>query len=275
MSSVPSPTDEPESDQPVIVTVDAGVGTITFNRPTAMNALDDASKDALLTGLQQLDGDEQVRCVVLTGRGRAFSVGQDLNEHLGLLRSGDQDRLWRTVPEQYNPIAMAIAQLDTPVIAGVNGVAAGAGASIAFLADYRLLAASAGFNLAFTNIALSCDTGSSWTLPRLVGRGKAMDLLINPRTVDAEESLAIGLASEVVPDTDFADRLTALTRRLAAGPTMAYAAVRKAVMFAETHPLSDALPFEARLMELTGGSADHRAAVEAFVAKEKLVFTGK
>lgn len=264
-----------DTDAPVLVEVDGGVGTISLNRPAALNALDDPTKDALLAALERLGGDDAVRCVVLTGTGRAFCVGQDLREHAEVLRSGDQERLWSTVPDQYNPIALAIATLDKPVIAGLNGVAAGAGASIAFLADYRLLAASAGFNTSFTAIGLSCDTGSSWSLPRLVGHGRAMDLLLNPRTVGADEALRIGLASEVVPDGSFAGRLADLAFRWAAGPTRAYAAVRRAVGYAAGHPLSDALSFEARLMSETGATEDHRRAVEAFLAKGSPTFTGR
>ncbi len=259
----------------VLTVISDGVGTITLNRPAAMNALDNPTKDALLTALERVGGDETVRCVVLTGSGRAFCVGQDLREHAAGLRSGDQERLFSTVPDQYNPIALGIAQLDKPVIAGLNGVAAGAGASLAFLADYRLLAASAGFNTSFTAIGLSCDTGASWSLPRLIGQGRAMDLLLNPRTVGAEEALRIGLASEVVPDAEFADRLGELSARWAAGPTRAYAAVRRAVGYAAGHPLSDALSFEARLMNETGATDDHRQAVEAFLAKETPRFVGR
>lgn len=275
MSTSPSGSDGKILATPVDVSVIRAVGTITLNRPKAMNALDDAAKDALLVALEQLDADDQVRCVVLTGAGRAFCVGQDLNEHAATLQTGDLEKLWSTVPEQYNPIALTIAQLSKPVIAAVNGVAAGAGASLAFLADYRIVAASAGFNTSFTAIGLSCDTGSSWTLPRLVGQGRALDLLLNPRTIGAEEALAIGLASEVVTDDDFADRTSALANRWAAGPTRAYAAVRRAVGYAAGHPLSDALAFEARLMSETGATDDHRQAVESFLAKKEPTFEGR
>lgn len=262
-------------EDPVVVEVADGVGTVRFARPQALNALDRASRALLLDALAELGADPEVRCVVLRGTGRAFCVGQDLREHAEDLGSGDASRLGANVTDSYNPIALTLAQLEKPVLAGVNGIAAGAGASIAFLADYRLVAASAGFTTSFTAIGLSADTGSSWTLPRLVGRGRALDLLLNPRTVPAEEALAIGLASEVVPDADFDIRLAELATRWAHGPTLAYAAVRKAVAYGETHPLSDALPFEARLMELTGASDDHRRAVEAFLAKQPPTFTGR
>ncbi len=202
MSPEPTPV-----EPPVLLEVAAGVATIRFNRPPAMNALDTATKRALLEAVRQVAEDSAVRCVVLTGRGRAFCVGQDLREHVGLLGEGS-DLLFRTVPEHYNPIALTLATMPKPVIAAVNGIAAGAGAAFAFAADLRIVAQSAGFNLAFTGIALSADSGSSWWLPRLVGVAKAKELLLLPRTVDAAESLALGLATEVVPDAELEGRVS-------------------------------------------------------------------
>ncbi|HEY5822493.1 MAG TPA: enoyl-CoA hydratase-related protein [Propionibacteriaceae bacterium] len=261
-------------DSGVRLDVTDQVGTITLDRPAALNALDVGAKEALLDAVRELGADPRVRCVVLTGTGRAFCVGQDLKEHIELLDSGTPDEVWRTVPEHYNPLALALHGLEKPVVAAVNGVAAGAGASLAFLADYRLVAASAGFNLAFAGIALSCDTGSSWTLPRLVGPTRAMDLLLNPRTITADEALRIGIATEVVPDGEFAARVATLSRTLAQGPTLAYAAIRTSVAYAASNTLAAALEVEAEMMAATGASDDHRRAVAAFVAKEKPTFTG-
>jgi 2-(1,2-epoxy-1,2-dihydrophenyl)acetyl-CoA isomerase len=251
------------------------VGTLTFDRPGSLNALDSAAKVALLTGLDELSRDPDVRCVVLTGTGPAFCVGQDLREHVQGLTSDSPEEVWRTVPEHYNPIALALHTLDKPVVAAVNGVAAGAGASLAFLADVRLVAASASFSLAFAGIGLSCDTGASWTLPRLVGPTRALELLYTGRSVSAEEALSLGIATEVVPDADFAPRVQAYAARLAAGPTLAFAAMRRAIGFAAAHPLAEALEVEAAGMRRTGASADHRAAVEAFLAKQRTVFNGR
>lgn len=259
----------------VIAEVRDGVGTLRFNRPDAMNALDSATKSALLSGLRAMAADPDVRCVVLTGSGRAFCVGQDLKEHIAQLRGGDVEAVWSTVPEHYNPIAVTLHEMEKPVIAAVNGVAAGAGASLSFLADYRVVAASAGFNLAFAGIALSCDTGSSWTLPRLVGPTRAMELLLDPRTISADEAAALGIATAVVPDEEFTGHVEALATRLAQGPTLAYASIRRSVAYSATHDLSDSLEFEAQMMQRTGASADHQAAVTAFLAKEKPTFTGR
>ncbi len=268
-------TSEPDSTAaPVLTEADGGVTTVRLNRPQAMNALDIATKVALRDAVITAADDERVRCVVLTGTGRAFCVGQDLREHIRLQQAADPS-LWRTVPEHYNPIALTLATMPKPVVAAVNGIAAGAGAAFAFAADVRLLAASAGFNLAFTGIALSADSGSSWWLPRLVGAAKAKELLLMPRTVGAQEALDLGLATEVVPDEELPARARDLAAQLAAGPTVAYGAIRRAVAFSGGHPLEEALANEAMLMDLTGGTQDHGAAVAAFLAKEPPSFTGR
>jgi len=261
--------------QPVRHDVEDGVATITLDRPEAMNSLDVATKEALLEAVQQAAKDDAVRCVVLTGTGRAFCVGQDLKEHVGLLQSGTSDALFRTVPEHYNPLVTALATMPKPVVAAVNGVAAGAGASLAFACDFRVLADTAGFNLAFSGIALSCDTGSSWTLPKLVGRAKALELLYFPRTIPADEALALGLATAVVPGAELEAEAATLARRLADGPTVAFGAIRRSVTHSAGHDLESSLAFEAEMMALTGATEDHRRAVDSFVAKQKPVFEGR
>jgi 2-(1,2-epoxy-1,2-dihydrophenyl)acetyl-CoA isomerase len=260
---------------PVLLEVAEGVATVTFNRPQAMNSLDIATKEALLDALQQVADDPAVRCVVLTGTGRAFCVGQDLKEHVELLKSGATDSLFTTVDQHYNPIVTTLVGMQKPVIAAVNGVAAGAGASLAFACDLRIVADTAGFNLAFANIALSCDTGSSFTLQRLVGRAKAIELLYFPRTVEADEALALGLATQVVPAGELTDVVTELATRLAAGPTVALGAMRQSLAFAADHTFADAVEFESAEMTRTGQTADHAAAVDAFLAKEKPIFEGR
>ena len=188
-----NPASDPSSVSPVLVEVADAVATVRLNRPEAMNSLDTATKVALRDALREVAADEAVRCVVLTGSGRAFCVGQDLKEHVQLLESGDEQALFSTVREHYNPIVTALATMPKPVLAAVNGVAAGAGASFAFACDMRIVADDAGFNLAFTGIGLSCDSGASWTLPRLVGQSKAIELLYEPRTLSASEAAELGL----------------------------------------------------------------------------------
>ena len=251
------------------------VATITLDRPDAMNSLDLATKEALLAAIQRAAGNDDVRAVVLTGSGRAFCVGQDLREHIENIASKPLEDVWATVDAHYSPIALGLATMAKPVIAAVNGVAAGAGLSIAMACDLRIAADTAGFNTAFTGVALSCDTGSSWTLPRLVGRAKALDLLYFPRTVTAAESLELGLATTVVPAGDLVAEVQALTKRLAAGPTAAFGAIRRSVGFSQGHDLPASLEFEAEMMALTGASEDHRNAVDSFIAKQKPVFEGR
>ena len=265
----------PSQSAPVLLDVVDSVATITLNRPEAMNGLDVATKDLLLETVQQVAADPAVRCVVLTGSGRAFCVGQDLKEHLAGLKGDTDVPLSDTVEKHYNPIVLALATMPKPVIAAVNGVAAGAGASLAFAADFRILVDTAGYNTSFAGVALSCDTGSSWTLPRLVGTAKAMELLYFPRTVSAQEALDLGLATQVVTAGDFANTVGELAARLAAGPTVAFGSIRQAVAHSAAHALEDSLAFEAEKMALTGGTEDHLAAVDAFVAKEKPVFQGR
>jgi 2-(1,2-epoxy-1,2-dihydrophenyl)acetyl-CoA isomerase len=255
--------------------VGEGVGTITLSRPEAMNGLDVATKEALLEAVQQASQDDAVRCVVLTGSGRAFCVGQDLKEHIQILQSSEADSLFNTVDVHYNPIVTGLATMAKPVVAAVNGVAAGAGASLAFACDFRVLKESAGFNLAFTGVALSCDTGSSWTLPRLVGQAKAMELLYFPRTLSAAESLDLGLATTVASEEDFAGEVSSLATRLANGPTVSYGAIRRSVAYSAGHDFADSLAHESAMMTLTGATEDHRNAVASFVSKEKPTFTGR
>jgi len=264
-----------EPSDPVLLDLADGVATITLNRPGSMNSLDVTTKLSLLEAVRRVADDEAVRCVVLTGSGRAFCVGQDLKEHIGILRSSDRDDLFNTVAEHYNPLVTALATMPKPVIAAVNGVAAGAGASLAFACDLRVLADGAGFNLAFAGVALSCDTGSSHTLQRLVGRAKAIELLYFPRTVGSAESLALGLATSVVPADELAATVRDLATRLAAGPTVALASMRASVAYAADHTLAESLAFEDTMMRRTGATDDHEAAVSAFVAKEKPVFQGR
>ena len=260
---------------PVLLDVTDGIATVTLNRPDAMNSLDIATKVLLLEIVRTVAEDAAVRCVVLTGTGRAFCTGQDLKEHVQLLESGGSEQLFSTVEDHYNPIVTALAEMPKPVVAAVNGVAAGAGASLAFACDFRVLADTAGFNLAFANVGLSCDTGASYHLPLLVGRAQAMELLYFPRTIKADEAQTLGLATKVVPGDALSGEVTTLARRLADGPTVALGAIRRSVAHSAGHSLRESLEFEGSMMQLTGSTEDHRAAVAAFVAKEKPNFRGR
>ena len=263
------------SDSLVLLDIADGVATITLNRPEAYNSLDVATKELLLETVQRVADDAAVRCVVLTGTGKAFCTGQDLKEHVQLLHNGGSDVLFTTVDKHYNPTVKALAGMAKPVIAAINGVCAGAGSSLAFACDLRIVADTAGFNLAFANVALSCDTGASYHLQRLVGRAKAIELLYFPSTVSASDALSLGLATKVVPADELAAEVGALATRLAAGPTVALGAMRQSVAYAAGHSFEESLEVESAMMQRTGATADHRAAVAAFVAKQKPVFEGR
>ncbi|MGA8045585.1 MAG: enoyl-CoA hydratase-related protein [Dermatophilaceae bacterium] len=262
------------AEPPVVVETSGAVRTVRLNRPEAMNALNLAAKEALRDALAEAAEDESVRCVVLTGTGRAFCVGQDLREHVAGLEQG-ADFLATTVSDHYNPIATMLASMAKPVVTAVNGVAAGAGMSFALAGDVRIMVDTAGMNTAFAGIALSCDSGASWWLPRLVGHARAKDLLFFPRTVPAAECLELGLVTRVVPADEFDGAVREVAERLAAGPTKAYAAMREAILEGSAMPLQKALRVEEGFMASTGDTADHREAVRAFLAKESPAFAGR
>jgi len=257
---------------------EGAVATITLNRPEARNALTAEAKTALLTALRQCGSDAGVRAVILTGAGRAFCAGQDLREHADLLEAGPGSMGTGpsdTVRAHYNPIITAITSMPKPVIAAVNGVAAGAGASLAFACDLRIAARGASLLMAFARVGLGPDSGASWTIQRLAGLATAAELLMLAEPVTAERALSLGLVTAVVDDGELAGAARELAARLAAGPTAAYAAIKEGLAYAATHDLADSLDKEAQLQDALGRTQDHRAATVAFVRKEQPVFQGR
>jgi 2-(1,2-epoxy-1,2-dihydrophenyl)acetyl-CoA isomerase len=254
--------------------VSDAVATITLNRPDALNSLTRPAKEALRAAIEQAAADPAVRAVVLTGAGRGFCAGQDLREHAALLAAADPAPLADTVREHFNPIVLALAELPKPVVAAVNGIAAGAGASLAFAADFRIAAERASFLLAFANVGLTLDSGASWTLPRLVGHARATALALLAEPVTAAHALEMGLVNAVVPDDTVLAAGTELAAKLAAGPTAAYAAIKESIRYAATASLPEALEKEAELQARAGATDDHRAATQAFLNRERPTFTG-
>jgi enoyl-CoA hydratase/carnithine racemase len=250
-----------------------GVAAITLNRPDAMNSLTVEMKVALRAAVERAAGDDAVRAVLLTGAGRAFCAGQDLREHATGLDAGNG--LGGTVYDHYNPIVRTITSMRKPVVAAVNGVAAGAGASLAFACDLIVASERASFATAFTKIGLAPDSGMSWTLQRLVGRAKAAELLLLAEPVPAARALELGLVSQVAPADQLDTAARALVGRLAVGPTAAYAAVKEALDHAAAHDLAAALEKEAELQDACVRTADHIAATGAFLKKEQPVFEGR
>ncbi|MDX2706136.1 enoyl-CoA hydratase-related protein [Streptomyces sp. PA03-6a] len=259
----------------VLYEVSDGLATITLNRPEAMNSLNVETKVALRDALEAAGADPAVRAVLLTANGKAFCVGQDLKEHVAFLQQEGGGPAMSTVREHYNPIVTAIATMPKPVVAGVNGVAAGAGAGFAFACDYRVVADTAAFNTSFVGVALTADSGASWTLPRLVGRSRAADLLLFPRTISAQEAFELGVANRLVPAGELAAEAASVARTLAEGPTVAYAAVKASLAYGEGHSLVDTLVREDELQTAAGASEDHRIAVDAFLKKDKPRFLGR
>lgn len=259
---------------PLLVDRTDGVVTLTLNRPGSLNSFDVALKLALRDAIEALSDDPASRAVVLTGAGRAFCVGQDLKEHVEALASaeGPQD----TVMEHFNPLVRRLAALPKPVVAAVRGMAAGAGASLAFLADFRIGGPRTAFLMAFANVALAGDTGASWTLPRLVGQAKAAELLMLAEPVAAEEALRLGLLTRLVgDDEEVLPAAQELAARLASGPTVAYAQIKRELLVGASGTLDEALDCEAEAQRIAGSTEDHRNATAAFVAKEKPTFLGR
>jgi 2-(1,2-epoxy-1,2-dihydrophenyl)acetyl-CoA isomerase len=246
------------------------VTTITLNRPEALNSLTVPMKRALLAAFQAVNGRRATRAVILTGAGRAFCAGQDLRERL----QPDAAPLGVEVRERYNPIVRAMRGLDQPIVAAINGVAAGAGASLAMAADIRIAADSASFALAFGRVGLVPDSGATWFLPRLVGPAKAAELALIGDAVDATEALRLGLVSRVVPGDQLMTEARAMADRLADGAPLALSLTKGALERASTIDLDEALEGEAKLQGIAGASADHAEGLAAFKEKRPPRFSG-
>ena len=268
------PNSTAESHGPLLISNDVGVRTLTLNRPAAFNSFDLELKDALLAALTAATADDSVRAVVITGAGRAFCAGQDLKQHLELVQANDT-RLATTVRDFYNVAISAITGMPKPVIAAVNGAAAGAGAAFAFACDLRIAASTASFSMAFAGVGLSADSGASFTLPRLVGAGRASRMMLLGERVDADEALRIGMVDEVVPADELVVRVGEVAGALAQGPTRAYAWIKASLHHAATSDLASALQFEDRAQADLFAGADHHEAISAFAAKRAPEFRGR
>lgn len=261
--------DTPAAEPLVLVRDDGAVRVLTLNRPAALNSFTEAMHGELRVALAAAAGDATVRCLVITGAGRGFCAGQDLNDG-GMSRAGAD--VQGVVERLYKPLALAIRAFPVPVIAMVNGVAAGAGANFALGCDIVMAARSASFIQAFAKIALVPDCGGTWLLPRLVGRAQALALTMTGDKLPAEEAQRLGLIWRCVDDAELAGATMALAQRLAQMPSRALAATRRAVDEALALDYAEALSNEARLQGEMSRGADFGEGVAAFLDKRAPVF---
>jgi len=254
-------------DPAVLYTVGDGVCTITLNRPERLNALNTALHEGLISALNQAARDPAVRSVVITGAGRGFCGGQDLQD------IGDQP-VGQLLRRYYNTWIGQIRRLEKPVLAAVNGVAAGAGVSLALACDLVIMAESASLVQAFVNIGLVPDSGASYFLPRLIGYHKAMELALFGDKVSAAEVQALGLCNRVVPDEGFQAVVADWAGRLARGPrSMGW--IKRLIGRGLERPLDEVLELEAHLQEAAAASADAREGIRAFIERRAPKFTGR
>ena len=247
----------------------AAVATITMARPQTLNALNGATVDELRAAVEEA-GSSGARCLLITGEGRGFSSGADLASGGGL-----PDDAGAALEKHFNPLVEALFALPIPVVAAVNGPAAGAGCSLALAADLVIAARSAYFLQAFVNIGLIPDAGATWVLPRLAGRARAMEMMMLGERIPAEQALEWGLISRVVDDEHLQPEAVALATRLAQGPTVALGLIRKLARESQSLSLSESIAAERTAQRDAGRTQDFRSAVLSFLQKQKPRFDGR
>lgn len=254
------------------------VGVMTLNRPESLNAMNPEMLDTMFRVAQKAADDPAVRCLVITGNGRAFSAGGDVK---GMAtRSGGEAAAAPLLSgvealRQQEEISRLLYEMAKPTICAVNGVAAGAGMSVALAADLRVMSDQARFTTAFSKVGFSGDFGGTWLLQRLVGPLKAKELYFLSDVFSAQQALELGLVTKVVPHDSLMDETMALAERLAAGPTLAYGRIKDNFTFGATHSFSETLTKEAENMIASGKTQDHQNAARAFVEKSTPVFEGR
>ena len=252
----------------LLVGLQGGVATVTLNRPDKLNSFTAKLNADLLDVLQTADGDPSIRCVVLTGAGKGFCAGQDLGDL-------DMDNLQNVLEKQYNPLLRQISAMQKPMIARVNGVAAGAGANVALNCDIVIAAKSAKFIQSFSQIGLVPDGGGSWILPRLIGQARAMALAMTAEPVAAEAAQAMGMIYKAVDDEQLDAATAELANTLANLPTVALSLIRNMLRQSSTNTLHEQLDLERNFQHLASKTNDFQEGVDAFLNKRKPVYTGK
>lgn len=259
----------------ILVEDDGAVRTIKLNRPNVLNAFTTDMLLALNKAVRAADKDSAIRCVVLTGSGRGFSAGQDLDEVKSHYQGDELLELGNQLRKFYNPIITKLRTMEKPVIGSINGVAAGAGCSLALACDLRIAAESSSYIEAFIHVGLVPDCGSTFFLPRLIGVARAMEMACTGRKVKADEALAMGLVNRVVPDDQLATETSKLAKKLAALPTRAIGLTKRAINRSWSADLESQLDYEAMLQTTAGQTKDHREGVTAFLEKRKPNFVGE
>jgi 2-(1,2-epoxy-1,2-dihydrophenyl)acetyl-CoA isomerase len=269
---IPSSMEPPMSDSPVLYSIDSGVATITLNRPDVLNAIDDPMLQALRRALADAKHDAQIRAVLLTGAGRGFCAGADLAQ--SSMSTGAAD-VAQSLRDRYHPIVLAMRQFPKPIVAAVNGPAAGAGMSIALACDIVLAAQSATFMQAFSKIGLVPDCGSTWFLPRMAGDVRARALMLLADRIDAQDALQYGLVWKLHPDEQLMDQARATATRLATMPTRTFALIKQALVASQSNGLAEQLETEALLQAQAFQTDDFKEGVTAFLQKRPPKFTGR
>ncbi len=252
-----------------------GVYWIALNRPDKLNAFDEQMGSDLLEALKDGEGASEVRCLVLSGEGRAFSVGEDLNANKAAYEAGRHVLFGEVLKRKYNPIVQRMRKMEKPVLAAVNGVTAGAGLGLALACDLRAASDKATFHEAFIRVGLVPDAGTSFWLPRIIGPGKAMEVGLLGEPIDAQRALAMGLVNWVFPEEKFKEEATKLAERLARGPTRAMGLTKRALNRAVVVDMDSALEYEMYLQDIAGRTRDHVEGVKAFFDKRDPSFTGE
>ena len=260
---------------PIRVEPDGALTVITLDRPDVLNAFDETLTSALSAAIADTGSDNSVRAVVITGAGRAFSAGQDLRDRAMQIDAGAELHLGDELRRRYHPLIAAIREMRKPVVAAVNGVVAGAGLGIAVACDVRVASSSASFRAAWTRVGLVPDAGSAYFLPRIVGFGRATDMILSGEPVDADEALRIGLVTRVWPDAEFAGAWRAYARALAEGATEAYALSKEGLNAAWERDFASFLELESSLQDRAGRSDDYAEGVRAFTSRTAAKFQGR
>jgi 2-(1,2-epoxy-1,2-dihydrophenyl)acetyl-CoA isomerase len=255
----------------ITFSIENAVARITFNRPQVFNSMHHAMRMEILEALDSCATDDSIRAVYITGTGKAFCAGEDLQE----VTDPNGPSLTEIIGTGYNPMVLKIRNLEKPVVAAVNGVAAGAGANIALACDIVVATESASFTQAFSKIGLIPDSGGTWTLPRLVGMQRAAALMMLSDKVSATEAAAMGMIWKVFPDETFAAESLKLAETLAQMPTRGLALTKQALNLTFTNDFANQATVEDQLQSLAGQTQDYKEGVAAFLEKRKPVFTGR